>query len=248
MQHYLYNNSIELNFDEERHLYHVGGVKIDGVTGVLTTIAKPALIYWAVNECIKCLNQALKPGEAYDEIQIAAMLEAGKTAHRKKSGEASQIGKMVHQWIEDYIAGKNPTALVHAQAKKSVEQFLQWEKDHKVKFLESERIIYSKEYKYAGTLDFICEYEGKKWLGDFKTSSGIWDEYWIQTAAYQHAYQEEFPQEDIEGIMIVRIGKDGGIEFKMNTPEDYKKDFNAFLGTLMLHRRLNERKFMKEEK
>jgi len=247
IKHFLYNNTVELEFDEEKHLYHIGQTKVDGVTGVLTVINKPALIFWAVNKAVSFLEKTFVAGKVYDEMQVKEMLDTAKTAHRKSSSEASNLGKFVHQWIEDYIAGKNPAIPVNPQMKFAIDSFLKWEKDHNVKFLKSEQIVYSKEFKYAGTLDFTCEYDGKKYLGDFKTSTAIYDEYWLQTAAYQHAYLEEFPNEKIDGTIIVRIGKDGTVDFEASTPEDYKKDFNAFLGALMLRRRLEERKFNKTQ-
>lgn len=245
MKYKLYNGEIELDFNEEKHLYTVNGKKVDGTTGVLNVISKPALMYWAVNMSVEFFQTAIKPGVVYDEVQLKAMADGMKTAHRKRSTDAADIGKMVHDWIKSYLEGKKPAMPVNEQILNAVKTFLAWEKEYNVKFLHSEKILYSKKYNYAGTLDFIAEmdtpdHDGRiKVLGDFKTSSGIWDEYWFQTAAYQQAYLEEFPEEFIAGQTIVRIGKDGSLEVKNSKPGDYEENLEAFNAALILHRRIN---------
>ena len=243
MKYQLYNNTIELDFNEEKHLYTVDNKKVDGTTSALGIINKPALMYWAVNQAVAFFQNAIKPGVIYDEIQLKAMAEGMKFSHRKKSGDAMDIGKIVHDWIEKYIAGKNPSPIVNQQAKNSINKFLEWEKTNNVEFIESERIVYSKEYGYAGTLDFVAEMDGLDSnrvivLGDFKTSSGIWDEYWFQLAAYQQAYLEENPTKNISGSVIVRIGKDATLEVKHSKAEDYEANKDAFNSALIIHRRI----------
>jgi hypothetical protein len=237
-QYQLYNHTIFLNFDEEKHLYTVNNKMVDGTTSVLGVINKPALMYWAVNQCVSFFQGTIKPGVTYDEIQLKAMAEQMKSSHRKKSGDAADIGKMVHEWIDDYISGKKPPTPVNEKIKNATNSFLEWVKKDNVKFIENERIVYSKKYNYAGTLDFVAEVNGKLLLGDFKTSSGIWDEYWFQTSAYQQAYTEEFPEAKILGQAIVRIGKDGVLEVKISEAEDYEPNRIAFNSALNLHRRL----------
>lgn len=235
----LYNNTIELDFNEEKHLYTVNDKKVDGTTGVLGVINKPALIGWAVNMAVAYFQKIIKAGISYDEIQLKAMSDGMKSCHRIKRDEAGDIGKLVHNWIEDYIKGNKPKMLVNEKAKKCIEKFLEWEKKSKIEFIHSEKIVYSKKYKYAGTLDFIGKKGGKIVLGDFKTSSGIWNEMWFQTSGYQQAYLEEFPKEKISHQIIVRLGKDGSFEVKESKPEDYEGNRDAFLAALILHRRLN---------
>src|SRR5574343_64799 len=240
MQYKLYNGEVLLEFDEDKHVYTLDGEQVDGVTGILSIIAKPALLYWAVNQSINYLERNIRPGVSYDEIQLKKLLYEAKGAHRMKSTEASDIGKIVHKWIEEWIAGKDPKMPINEEARRAITQFQSWVLDKNVKFLQSEKVIYSRKFNYAGTTDFIAQMNGKTILGDFKTSNGIWDEYWFQVAAYQHAFLEEFPDEEIHGNMIVRLGKDGTLEIKENY--DYDKNIVAFLGAVALYRRVNELK------
>lgn len=240
VRHLLYNDTVELVFDPAKHLYTVDGNKVDGTTGALSVIAKPALLYWAVNKTIEHLTRCFQPGESYDEIQLKTFFENAKMAHRKKATEAADIGSLVHDWISDHVKQKNPRLPTNRFARNAVETFIKWEADHHVMFLESERALYSKQYNYAGTLDFIAVVDGKVKIGDYKTSTGIWDEYWFQIASYQQAYLEEFPAREISGGIIVRIGKDGSLEVAER--DDYEKNVAAFNAALVLYRRLNELK------
>jgi len=233
----LYNNTVHLMFDEIRHIYNVKGKRVEGVTGVTGIIAKPALMYWSVKMAIEYLEENLKPGKVYDELEIKKLLDAAKMAHRIKKTDAGDLGTLVHEAIETFIRKNEITKLVNPVAKASFEQFIKWATDNKVTFTESERKIYSKKFNYAGTMDFFCEKKGKSFVGDTKTGSAIYDEMWFQTSAYQQAYQEETGTK-VDGQIIVRVGKDGSLEVKENY--DYEKNVVAFNGALVLYRRIQE--------
>lgn len=237
----LYDGKIELVFEDSKHTYKANGEIVPGVTGVLGVIAKPALMYWAVNMGIEYLQKFLNPGVAYDEIQIKTLLEGARTAHKTFKENAGDIGSLVHEAIETYIKTGVKTELFNEKAKVAFDNFLKWQKDNNVKFIDSERKIYSKKYKYAGTMDFSCIIDGKYYVGDTKTSSGIWDEYWFQVASYQQALTEETGQE-VYGRVIVRVGKDGSFDVQTKVNGEYEKDINAFLGALALHKRIQEMK------
>ncbi len=248
MNYKLYGGTVDLEFIENKHLYKVGGLKVDGVTSVLGVLNKPALMYWAVNMTIAYFKETLKPGKSFDEVQIQSMLNEGKIAHRKKKDAAADFGTMAHNWIEKYIKGEKPAPFTNAILKNSIDKFLKWESDNKVQFHEVEKMIYSKKHKYAGKFDFLAEIDGKLWIGDIKTSSGIWDEYLFQTAAYRQAYVEETGAK-IAGELIVRIGKDGDeVEIKKSTDEHvtpYWINRNAFNHCLKLYRTLEALKKFK---
>jgi len=109
-------------------------------------------------------------------------------------------------------------------------------------------MIYSKKHNYAGKFDFLAEIDGKIWIGDIKTSTGIWDEYLFQTAAYRQAYVEE-TKTKVAGEIIVRIGKDGDeVEIRKSTDEfttPYWINRNAFNHCLKLYRTLEKLKTFK---
>ena len=245
----MYGGKVDLEYIDSKHLYLVNGKKADGVTSVLQVLNKPALMYWAVNMTIAHLEGALKPGKALDELQIKALLSEAKVAHRKKKEAAADLGTMVHEWIEKHIKGQKPEPFVNAIMKNSCDKFLKWETENKVEYAANEKIVYSKKLNYAGKFDFLAKIDGKYWIGDIKTSSGIWDEYLFQTAAYHQAYVEEYKDFKIAGELIVRIGKDGDeVEIKKSTDEfvtPYWINRNAFNHALKLYRTLEKLKSFK---
>lgn len=211
----LYNGEVELIFDAFRHRYTWEGQEIKSVTKVLSVINKPALVSWSSNMAIDYCAEQIQPGVSYDELQLAAVWQKGRKAHWEKKVNAGDLGTFLHKWVEKYINGENPGMPVNPELQESVLKFLIWVKKHKVKFILSEQVIFSKKYLYCGTTDFICVVDGKLYIGDLKTSNGVYPEMLMQTAAYRNARGEEFPEENYEGQLIVRIGKDGTFEFVM---------------------------------
>lgn len=234
----MYNGTVELVFNSFKHEYSVDGKKIYGVTSVLQTIAKPALLFWAANMASDSFRSQVQPGRAYDEIEIETIWKAAKRAHTQKKEEAGSIGVLVHNWVDTYSKGENPPMPINEKAQGAIQRFLAWVIENDVKFLSNEQPCYSKKYGYAGTIDGICLIDKKLYIFDLKTSSGIWDEYLLQVAAYKQARQEEYPEEKYDGdCIILRVGKDEGeVEFMPFKAKKYHLD--AFLYALGLKKAL----------
>jgi hypothetical protein len=251
-----YGGAIELNFEHVKHSYKVHGVAPDGtvyknekflgVTTPLGVINKPGLKYWSINQVVGYIDDNLSIGKVVDEIQKIELLNGAKKAPWASLDKAAGIGTVFHQWIEDYINGKKPAKPTHAILKKGVQNFLKWVDEMEVEFIDAETKVLSLKYKYAGTFDFRAtmksDVKGKRCLtlGDIKTSSGIWDENWLQTSAYKRARLEEFPEEIIDNTTIVRCGKDGSFEAK--TANNFKENYNAFLAALYLYNHMTAMK------
>lgn len=245
MTNKLYNNKVELKFDEATHTYTVDGKVVFGVTSIVGVLDKPALIYWGINKAIEFIQAAIKPGFVADEINLPPILEGAKTAHRKLSREAADIGTAVHKYLEDYLkAGiakeTLPPLPVNPLIRKAVIAFLDWSKENNVKFIASERKIYSKKHEYAGTLDALAYVGDKLCVIDFKTSNGIYDDYWLQCAAYAEAVEEE-DGDKVSDCYILRIPKDGS-EFAYEKMSDFGDNyrevcFKSFIGCLENYKR-----------
>jgi len=218
-------------FNEGSHLYTLDGRPLTGVTTVLSVLAKPALIQWSANMATDYVRDNLTDLKDLEEV-----LAVAKTAHRLKKEKAADTGTLAHKWIEDWINGKNPEP--NPLVDHMTVNFVRWAEENKVEFLASEKQVYSRTHWYAGTLDFICKIDGKTYLGDLKTSSGIYDEYFFQTSAYQLALQELEPDFKIDGHLIINCTKEGRFNKKFSF--DYKKNIPAFLGALAIYRRKGE--------
>lgn len=224
-------------FDQAKHIYTLDGKPLHGVTTVLSIVAKPALIQWSANEAVTYIKNSLdEEGVFLPDVDWKTVLKEAKTAHRRKKEDAGQKGTNVHAEIEQYIklmiADQGGVAhKMNEEKSEQVQKFIDWAVDKKVKFLSSEQQMFSATHWLAGTADFTCILDGKKYIGDLKTSSGIYYEYWMQTAAYRMML-EEMGEKDYHGSIIVRCGKDGSFEVKEHF--DFETDKDAFLGALTL--------------
>lgn len=243
----LYDGKVNLLFDDKYHRYTVNGKTVYGVTTAIGVLDKPALKYWAVNMGIEYLKENLKVGEALDEIQVKDLLEGARTAHTKRLNKAADAGTLVHEWIEKYIKARIakkpvPKRPINPEMKSAVDGFFKWAKQNKVQLILSEQKIYSKKWKFAGTLDIEAIVNGKKTMVDIKTSNGIYPEYFLQTAAYTGAREEEMGQKYDGGAIILRLSKESKekeispFEVASITAEETKTYFKVFLNCLQIYK------------
>lgn len=174
---------------------------LTGVTTILNAINKPNLLDWAASEALKKALEIILNNPKEEAINlISSFIVSRKYPHTIKSDSAKDLGKEAHDWVEHYIKQKMagvldlPSLLQRAKDDgiyHIVIRFSDWAESNNVKFLASEVSVFSVKYFYAGTFDFVCEIDGKRYLGDFKTSSGIYGrEYFAQCAAYRMAIEE----------------------------------------------------------
>lgn len=247
-------------FGRRKHVYMVDGREVPNVTKLLGCLDKPALVAWAANETAQYVLDNTKPGQVIDEVDFPAMVEKARNARYSKSDQGKNIGGAVHDWIEQYIKFhlgqcSRPEEPINEGVKAGVAAFLAWEKQHRVKWLASEIKVYSAKHGYCGTLDFIARVNGVLTLGDIKTTntnkttgSGVYPEYWLQTAAYWQAYKEMGnPYGVLAQRLILRVGKvplpDGTLEIEDKYQVGagpWREDLAAFLACIPITRRLDE--------
>ncbi|MDD4026997.1 MAG: hypothetical protein PHO75_02295 [Candidatus Shapirobacteria bacterium] len=247
----LYGGKVTMRFDSYWHTYTVTdeekGLKDASVTGVSTVLniidKSKQLVPWAVNQTIDYLKENLKPGISYDEVEIAKLLSNAKNTHHNTKNDAGDFGTLLHNWVEKFVKHENPPMPVNKVLRKSVEDFLRWTVKDKVKFVLSEQPLYSRKYQCAGTLDCIATVNGKLYIGDWKTSSGIYLSQKIQTAGYRMMREEEYSTEKYVGQFIMRFGKDGAFEKKfLDDKEDnsnLEKMFLYFLKAGDIYRKMD---------
>ena len=236
----LYRGEVKLSvdIDEDKHdCFDSNGNKIPySVTGATGVIDKSgALMGWVA----KMMGLYLLAEKEKGNCQITEeMIARAKKEYRLLRQEAADLGTEIHKWVSDWIKGKNPTMPIDERVVNGITAFLKFQKEHKVKWLESERIIYSKEYNYWGVLDAIGKINGKLVLVDFKSSSGIYPEMYFQTAGYQIAFEEETGKKIAKRI-ICKFGKEDG-QFEVKELNCDEEDKEAFLSALTLKRRLDQ--------
>src|SRR3990167_5977664 len=150
---------MNFTFDPKKHLYELDGKPMTGVTTILSVIAKPALIQWAANEAVKYIEEHSEHPVGKDyQVSVITLTEA-KTAHRKKKEDAGSKGTDVHKEVEGLIQDgiDNNNGYIFGQSdNEQVKKFIDWATENKVKFLASEKQVYSEIHWLAGTLDFLC--------------------------------------------------------------------------------------------
>ena len=232
----LYDGKVELSFDPDKHIYQVNGKIVDGVTSIIQIVDKSGpLMYWAVGQAMDYLRNNLKPGKALDEIEIREILEEASKQHRLSKTRAGNVGDLTHEYIEKAMKGEKPKMPVNKQIRNGIKAFVKWAKENNFKPKLVEKKVYSKRFRYAGTMDIEGLVNGKLAIIDIKTSNRIYDEMRYQVVAYQNAREEETGKK-YEERWIIRLGKEDG-EFEAVRLDDYEKDFKAFLAALILYRR-----------
>lgn len=120
---------------------------------------------------------------------------------------------------------------------KELATFIAWATANNVRFLASEKQVYSKELFVAGTFDFSFEKDGKRFIGDLKTMKKMWDRVpFFQTAAYIIA-SEHMGEEKYDGSCIININKETN-ELTEYYTYDHENDKKAFEAALFLYRQL----------
>lgn len=226
--------------------YEIGDRRLPSVTAVLSVIAKPALVQWAANEASKAaLDFAMEVWDRKTPI-TEAEFKSWKKAHREKADKALDIGTWLHDLMDfllgvraahpgpcpDLATGEN----LERAAKGAVEGL-------GLKLVENGRKVWREGlgHEYAGTFDAIVDRSGKRYLVDWKTSSAVFGEMHLQTAAYVQAWCSvvggEHPGEwhKIPGRAIVRLDKKtGGYEW-VESPLSLEEDYEAFIACLKLY-------------
>jgi hypothetical protein len=186
-----------------------------GVTSLLNFWGeKERLLQWAVDRAVDAIEAGEEPGTA-------------RKAHLKSLGDAGAHGTDRHALVEEYINNRI-TRNEHYAVPLEVEDFHQWSFDT-VTFLASEKPLHSKTLWAAGTCDFVCEIDGKRYIGDLKTSNYVSYKNFIQCGAYALMH-EEMGHGAIDGIVIAHMPRTGGFKIHVDMDvQSYKKDFEALV-------------------
>lgn len=263
--HWFYDGTVCLNFYPDEHVYReVRGddeLDKDGTTTVVHIIDKSnALIPWGCKVAAEKLmllarDYRTKDGSFYhfDAADFEALVLEAKSAHKERLDEAAEVGKRAHDWIERWIRGERNPDHEDPRVASCCRAALDWMRRHNVRWIHTEHKVYSREFGYAGTMDglALCDscdnklccpvaFTDRLSLVDWKSSNQLNLEYLLQTAAYVHAYMEEFNCRILDR-WIVRMGKEDDAFETWHCEEiDQDRDFEAFVCCLELTRTMND--------
>lgn len=134
--------------------------------------------------------------------------------YREVRDSAADAGTLAHQAVEDWIHSKETQWTgepeVVAKAKTAFGAFLEWANQTQLKITHSELPLVSEKHRFGGTFDAILV-QGRRAMGDWKSSNAIYPEYLAQVAAYGILWDENFPDEKIDGgYHLLRFDKEYG--------------------------------------
>jgi len=149
---------------KESNGYEIEGTWYPRVTSITSIKAKPALYKFYAQQANFAAGEAIK-------------------------NKSAQEGTLLHNTVEAMLKGDEfpaPESIAPA-----ISSFKEFRKQHEIIPYKIEERIISKKHHYAGTLDCLCEINGKLGVLDIKTSAAIYRDYNIQTAAYVEALREK---------------------------------------------------------
>ena len=220
----LYDGSVDiLKYHPYKIIDRVLGLTISppGVTSIVGQFSKDGLLQWSANEAARSALDLTKEGKLSD----SEIIKIASHAYLEKRDNAADGGTEGHKWIETYVRGElgEDYSFESEYGINFVEAYLEFEKDYKLEDSHPEDMLYSREFRYAGTRDDYVLINGKRYTLDYKTgnpdfeyntyrkrytgSARAYDTHFMQCAGYDIASEECLGQ-DSEGYAILYLIKD----------------------------------------
>ena len=103
-------NGIELDFDDQNHIYYCNGEKVESVTGICGKgIPKPQLVNWLVYTPIReikdSINHFMDNGKTLDRVSLERIVHQATNKTDRVKDDAGLVGSVVHGLIEDFLQG-----------------------------------------------------------------------------------------------------------------------------------------------
>lgn len=186
-----------------------------GVTTALKVLDKPALMYWAWN--------LGKQG-----IDL-----------RKHTDILAEVGTIAHGMILADLAKSEFDVSEYAPkqvdlAENSFLSYLSWKKKHTLIPLRVEKPIVSDKYAFGGTPDYYGKIDDELEVMDFKTGKAIYDDHFLQGAAYKGALIENGFQ--VDAVRILNIPRAETEEFDEKARKDLENEWLIFLHCVEIYR------------
>ncbi len=198
----------KIKFDEKKHIYTTvdGNKSLQGVSSISNIMPMDWLSAWGAKECVKFLGytdydnieyttEMLEKIKLMDSNEYLKLLGQAKGACKRKSNKALADGRKGHLWLESYVKAKiNGTELPKLPTdellKRPLLQFCQWSFDNVDYWIASEAFVSYPEKGYAGQLDGVAMMKNSKLaIIDFKFAQHLSEDYYLQTAGYQAAFE-----------------------------------------------------------
>jgi hypothetical protein len=216
--------------------YTINGNEYPRVTHMLRFVEdQSGLLQWvkktAVDKYHALILDAIENGKNIN-AELQTIYNMAMHADNDVKEEAMELGTKFHDILEHHIksrmAGSEVDMIITDQTLlQQYQNFLDWEYENRVEWLESEKTVYHDIHCYAGTLDFICKINGKTVLGDFKLANQSPQMVNYQLAAYKCAIEHMTDYEIDETVCLLFDKKE--MELKVKKSRDPIKNVFTWL-------------------
>lgn len=213
------------------------------VTTILKVISQPYLGKWREKLILDAFEaEILACAEPLSQDSVSAVRQRAVHAPDEVLQAAGDFGTRSHVAIQTMIEQKQPFDEA-PDLRPVVDAFLQWQARMHVEQIQSERLVYSDEHTFAGTVDAVgyrTRPDGRrvKVVIDWKTSSSISPNFALQLSAYARAI-EEMDGDPVEEAWVVQFDKQAP-KYSCYQVRDMAKSWQAFRSTLQLWRFLQQ--------
>lgn len=145
--------------------------------------------------------------------------------YREEKKEAANVGTVAHKLIEidvtqGVVVEDDITGLKVAYGPEVVEKalvayesWIRWRDSHEFQSLAAEESLVSEELQTGGTLDHrmamaVAYVQSRRAILDVKVTKGLYPEHIIQVSTYAYMRNELFPDEPIEELHWLKLGKE----------------------------------------
>ena len=239
-----------LKFSSGNHSYWLDGKRVPGVTTIIgKTLPKPALPYWAAKMVAEHVaGNPTEVAEMVERMGPRAATAALKEIPWQKRDDAAVRGTDVHALAEQVIHGQSVIVPEHLHG--YVDGHARFLDAFQVQPIATETPCGNRSVWYAGTPDAFVTIgagplTGRTALLDWKTSSGVYGETGLQTAAYARAefmgtVGDEWAVPEVDFLGVVHVTPDGSHLYPLADGTDAIDDlFLTFRHLAWLYTRLD---------
>jgi hypothetical protein len=230
---------VTLKFSAKAHRYWLDGKPVPGVTTLLGKgLPKPALPYWSAKSVAEYVVDNPEQVDNLRSLGRGPAVAALKAIPWQARDTAAVRGTDVHALAEELIHGREVDVPERLLA--HVEGYTRWLDEFQVEALHTEHPVASRRWRYAGTFDAVIKFGRGPWAGrtvlaDWKTSSSVYGETALQTAAYARSEfmapdeQTEIPTPAVDATGVLHITDAGSQFYPLSaTPEEIDQAFKVF--------------------
>jgi ATP-dependent exoDNAse (exonuclease V) beta subunit len=234
------NRLVSIEKTKHGRAYKIEGYKdlFPSVTTILDIISKPGLLRWTQNTAFGNMKKVLQAQSGATPIisqnWIRETMSDIKQRYDQEREQAAVLGTRAHKVIEDLLSGESP--FIDQEMQPIFESFSQWRSSVDIEITDTEVVVYSPYYGYAGTIDAIGNTSNGQVVIDWKTGNALYPEHSFQVAAYARALSEIYDSPTPQA-WVIRLGK-RKIEVESRKIIDVDTPFQSFRAALYLWRSL----------